>query len=566
MLGSGIFKVQKQGALLAVCVAVALCLGACTRTARQAPLLPQPVAIEPLGALAGGLAVPTTGEVAMAPPGARATASATAVAPVEALTSTNVNGNMPPLPPDRTDVTGSIARADGREPQLAVPIRPASVIGPRVETRNIGEEMPLHAVVAAALASHPEIAIATARATEARAGVALARATLFPQIETRFTLGQGTPITPESDVGNVLPGASIASQRAAGVSFRQLIYDFGTARNDILRSRELQEFERHRVIDRMEDVALRTAVAYLRMLEQRETVALADENVSSHDRLGRLVQESQRAGNATVADVGRVQARLVEAQAQRADLASDLQASIDQFRRMTRLEPGRLSRPNLGGRLLPRSVQEALETLDGQHPRLLSIAAMRRSQSNELASQRAQNMPRLGFEVEATQRTFIEPVNRNELDIRSMFVLRHRLADGGARRAQMDQINARMTGTDASFINERDDIEASLRQSYRAIETARSKLDTLIAGERSSRQVRELYLEQFRGGRRTIFELLDAHQSLYQARKALTQNRFEELRALMGGLRATGRLTEVIMTAPQPAQRSASTDRAPQRR
>ncbi len=354
-----------------------------------------------------------------------------------------------------------------------------------------------------------------------------------------------------------MPGASITSQRAATLSFRQLIYDFGQARNDILRSRAMHESENLRVIDRMEDVALRTTIAYLRILEQREVVALADENVAAHVRLGRLVEESQRAGNATVADVSRVQSRLVEAQAQRADLASDLQQATDLFRRLTRLDPGRLSRPRLPTATIPRSVEQALAEIDERHPRLLSVAAQRRSQTNELQAMRATNMPRLGFELEATQRTMLEPVNRTENDLRGMFVVRHRFADGGVRRAQADQIRARMNGTDATYANERDEIESNMRQSFRAITTARSKFETLQSGERSSRQVRELYLEQFRGGKRTIFEVLDSHQALYQARRALVQNRFEELRASYGLLRTVGRVAETIMQggshAPGPA-------------
>jgi outer membrane protein TolC len=52
-----------------------------------------------------------------------------------------------------------------------------------------------------------------------------------------------------------------------------------------------------------------------------------------------------------------------------------------------------------------------------------------------------------------------------------------------------------------------------------------------------------LYLEQFKGGKRTIFELLDGQMSYYTIRRSQIESQFEGRRAVFDILRATSDLT-----------------------
>jgi adhesin transport system outer membrane protein len=240
---------------------------------------------------------------------------------------------------------------------------------------------------------------------------------------------------------------------------------------------------------------------------------------------------------------------MTDAMAQRTDLAADMQNAIDQFRRLARMEPGTLAAaPDLRAQM-PADAQTAIGLASGRHPRLLSLEQQNQAVAHEFEAQRAQSRPRISADVDANVRNYIGPGPRTELDVRSMLTLRYKLFDGGLNRSLEDQIRARARQGEARFRDARDEIEADIRQSYRSLEAARAKFANLQQTLQSSRQVITLYTEQFQGGKRTLFELLDAQTALSTARRQVIINQFEERRAIYGILRSVGRLTPTILAA-----------------
>jgi adhesin transport system outer membrane protein len=501
--------------------------GTCNRTGVLAMTCPQgTTAVAAVGVAANATPSRTTLASDLPPPAATP-ASPPPVDPAPVL--------RPPglMPPPSSAVTGSTST-----------ISPAA---PRVLISGTGQTQTLSEMVAASLSDHPEIGIARARARESVAAIRTARSGLYPQIDGRFSIGQGTPIVPEEDFGTVESGASMTNQRTGTLTLRQLVFDFGATRNDILRSRALADAERYRLLDRMDEVALRTVNAYLKVLEQRELITLAQENVAAHRRISELVRANQREGNSTVADVSRVAARLVEAETTRTNLETEAASALDQLRRLTKIDPGRLVRPPVFAERLPPNPDAAIERMRADSPRLKALQLASGAIRNEISSTRAGGLPRIGFEFESTVKDYAAPVSRTETDVRGMLVLRQRIFDGGARRSQVDQANSRLNESEYRFRNESEDLENNIRQAYRAITASRSKLANLRQGVASSRQVRELYTEQFTAGRRTLFEVLDAQQALYTAQRDQIVNQFEELRASHSLLRSLGRLSESIL-------------------
>ena len=76
--------------------------------------------------------------------------------------------------------------------------------------------------------------------------------------------------------------------------------------------------------------------------------------------------------------------------------------------------------------------------------------------------------------------------------------------------------------------------------------SARSKTASLSEGVAASSKARDLYKEQFQGGKRTLFELLDIQTAAYNAERASIMNMFEERRAVYGGLSTLGVFPEAV--------------------
>jgi outer membrane protein TolC len=283
------------------------------------------------------------------------------------------------------------------------------------------------------------------------------------------------------------------------------------------------------------------------VLEQRALLNLVDEVIAAHEHLARVIAAHAREGHGTVADVQRVNSRLVDVRAIRADVSLQQQLAEDQFERLTKINPGRLTAaPNLRGRV-PATSQIAINAMLTANPRLAALQNTARASQKELESQRASTLPRINLEVDSETKNFRNgPSGRMQAEGRAMVAMRYRIMDGGLSAATQEQILARIEGSQYLYLNEREQIEQDIRQAYRAIESSGRKLKLVTSGVESARKVRELYLEQFKGGKRTVFELLDSQMSFFTIRRSQIESQYEGERAVYEILRATGKLTEVL--------------------
>jgi TolC family type I secretion outer membrane protein len=415
--------------------------------------------------------------------------------------------------------------------------------------RGPARTVKLSDAVASAVMTYPEIKAFEARAREARAGIGIARAAMLPTLESRIAVG---PNFTGAYEGTTIPYDVARSNNAdgrfdGGLVLRQLVFDFGAARSDVERAELSRDAERLKLRDKIDEIAGRTAQTYLRVMEQRALLSLVDEIIAAHEELARIVEAHAREGHGTIADVQRVNSRLVDVRAIRSDVSLQQMAAEDQFERLTRMVPGRLlPTPDLRAHV-PRDSHAAIAAMLVANPRLAALQSTARASQKELESQRQGALPRINLEVEGETKNFRNgPAGRMQAEARAMLAMRYRIMDGGLSAATQQQIQARIEGNDFLYLNEREQIEQDIRQAYRAIASAGRKLKLVTDGVQSARKVRELYLEQFKGGKRTVFELLDSQMSFFTIRRSQIESQYEGERAVFEILRATGVLTATL--------------------
>ena len=116
----------------------------------------------------------------------------------------------------------------------------------------------------------------------------------------------------------------------------------------------------------------------------------------------------------------------------------------------------------------------------------------------------------------------------------------YKFMDGGLSQGQIGQLLSRLEQDTQRYNFDLDEAEADLRKFYITIASARSKAASLTDGVDASRKARDLYKEQFQGGKRTLFELLDIQTAAFNAERASIMNMFEERRAVYGVLSTLG--------------------------
>jgi outer membrane protein TolC len=116
------------------------------------------------------------------------------------------------------------------------------------------------------------------------------------------------------------------------------------------------------------------------------------------------------------------------------------------------------------------------------NPRLLSLANTVRAAQHELDVVNGDGRARIDLELEASSNTYISANTRIENDARGMVVFSYSLFDAGNAEGEQREVEARIRQARARYTDTRDQVEADIRQAYRAIASARRKLGDPAVG------------------------------------------------------------------------------------
>lgn len=475
----------------------------------------------------------------------------------EVETVASVQQAMPAEPAPRKRKQGSPAKPSPETVQDAEPGVPG-VAGFRTDLEAMkpeaikaipakGVPKTLSTVVLKAIYDSALIKASEGGAMDALASIGVAEANLYPQIEGRIGMGPsavgdwqapGSPGKPYFNTKKTY-GAARADALLTGT---QLLYDFGATRSNIAKNAAATEAQNWNVLTTVEDVAYRASDAYLKVLQARALMQLADDNLKTLQDVAALVVENQRNGNGTVADVKRVNGRLVEAGSTRADEELALKLASDQLRRLIRVDPGPLAPVPTLGRTLPSDEAKALAEGLKVSPRIRAYKASIESREAEIAYLKNGAKPKISADLTAGNKQYQAVNDKTSLDATAFLTLSYKFADGGLVSSQIEQARARVFQDEMRMRDESETMENELRQAYFTIKIARGKMESLAQGVDDNVKARALYREQFAGGKRSLLELLEVQNAYYVAKRTQIVNLFEEQRATFSVLRSLGKL------------------------
>jgi adhesin transport system outer membrane protein len=470
-----------------------------------------------------------------------------------AIAATALRGS---LAAERKEVYSQVASASS---SLAAMASPSPLQAAGTSQGGVAKPAPkgrgilLGEAIGAAVLSHPLMGAQAAKVTGSLADVRTAQGATRPQLQVYAGSG-GSYLGAYANYPHQFDDVAIpgSSRSDAGFTLRQLVYDFGAAKSDIARSRSLVDAERLRLADQAEDIALRTVNAYFNVIEQSELIALMDKVVADDNNFSNLVRLNESQGNGTVADVNRIRSKVIEVEALRTDITTALQTGEDEFFRLTKLDPSQVRRMPSALPHVPPSFEPALQVAKQSNPSLLALSANGTSIDYQLASQQAQRLPRVDVQGDGLVKHYLgnPAASQGVVDSRLMLMVSYKLLDGGIQAAQADRIREDRKANDFRLLDEKEGIELNLRRFYQALSANRIKENAAIQGTATAQKANSLYLEQFKAGKRTVFEVLDSRMVVFTMQKNAVNGKYEQLRAGYGILRNMGRLVETAVQSP----------------
>lgn len=369
-----------------------------------------------------------------------------------------------------------------------------------------------------------------------------ARGGLRPRLDLNAYAGRDR-YDPEPSVSNYFnhPGTSL--------ELRQLLFDGGAVRSDIRRLGYAKASRYYDLLQTADNVAFESARAYLDVQRNRKMLELAQSNWNVHKQIYDEVSISSKSGNAHRSDLDQVAGRLALAQSNWLTDTNSLHESSSRFERLVGETPPMLSEaPDLKSRL-PEEKQMLTEAMQNNPGFISTVYSLRAAQA-QTDVRRAANLPTVELRAAAGTERNRYGYDGTYTNGTAQIVMNYNLYRGGSDNARIRQaVENYNIALDAREKTCRD-IRQTITTAWGNIRRLRTQLGLLNQYLLSTEKSRDAYLQQFRGGQRSLLDLLDTENELFQARRSYTAALHDLRLAEYQVLSTTHRLLPALGLAP----------------
>ena len=405
----------------------------------------------------------------------------------------------------------------------------------------------LRDAVQAALNTNPEIRQAVANRVATMEERVQAQGQYYPRISVEGSAGVRSLKNPtRRRIGIAdntlwpLEGALIADQ---------LLFDSGARGAEVRRQAARTDAAAARVEERSEFVALNVSRAYIDYLLQQRLVAIAQDNVTFHERLAGDLREGVSKGSISIADQQQAEERLQAARAKVTQAREDLDAAAISFQTLTGIPIDSVSMPPDLTQCMPASLQEAEALARQENPRIKEAMADLATAREEIRAARAELGPTFNLEGRARAGHDIDGFEGRTTDLQARGVLRWLLYNGGIKEANVREQHNRADEVHARLFERTRGAEEDVRSAWSRLTNQTALASELETQGRISDDLLLSYREQFNIGRRSLLDVLDAQNTRYNVQQQAETARLAKLYAQYRVLAASNRLIECLGVA-----------------
>lgn len=395
----------------------------------------------------------------------------------------------------------------------------------------------LEQAITQTLSSNPEIRSAYNEFMSRNEFIDASTGDYLPSVDLEAGIGY-------EDYDNKLGTKGEFDPRNAKISIRQLLWDGSITYNDIQRNKAETEAQRYQLLSDAQDMALTATESYLDVLRAQEILALSEANYAVHQRMYSDIKKRADSGIGSTADLAQVEGRLARSNTNLLSAKSNLNDKITAFVRTIGAYPEALEKPEVDINYVASSLDDALEKARKNNP-VVYVA------SNDIEAAQQQYEQAKGtfypsFSVEASQEWGEElDGSRGDTDeFKAMLKMRYNLYNGGSDAAKSRRA--------AYQINKSKDIrdrahrmlDEGTRLAWSAMELASDQTKFLQEHVDASARTVIAYEKQFRIGKRTLLDVLNTENELFESRKAYLNAHYSGILAKYRVLNATGLLLD----------------------
>lgn len=333
------------------------------------------------------------------------------------------------------------------------------------------------------------------------------------------------------------------SARTTTLTLTQMLWDGFDTSSQVRQFDHAKRVRINELHDASESTALAAAQAYYDVLRYRALVGYAEENYVRHRSVFVQVQEKVKAGVGRRVDLEQASGRLALAEANLLTETSNLHDVSARFLRIVGEQPAaEMELLEFEQQTLPADVTSALRQAEERNPNLRAAIENVRAAEASSDARKSAYQPRVDLRLRqdhsANLGGYIGPSTTKAAEV----VLNWNLFNGMSDKATVRQYSELLN--EARDIRDKTcrDIRQTTTIAYNDTRKLTEQLVYLEQHRLSTEKARDAYRKQFDIGQRSLLDLLDTENELFQAKRAYANAEFDLKGAMVRTLAGTGAL------------------------
>lgn len=337
-------------------------------------------------------------------------------------------------------------------------------------------------------------------------------------------------------------GAALGSNGAAPstISVQQVLWAGGRIEAGIAAADARRLAANSATLVEEQSVLERTAAAYVELQRQQARLVASQDNVRRHEELYGLIARRVGQEVSSAADSALAMARLAQARAERQQILAAMgnaRAALQSLSGEAVRGVVALDAPTLGF----DSLQEAMTAAENFSPEIARQRSLANAATSDLEVRKGLLLPSLAARVEHLRNPVIGIHSSTD---RALLAFEFQPGAGLSALSAVQEAEARRLGALSAVEGSRLDLEQKLNSAWIEAQSSSSQREPLRVLARTNVSIVDSFLRQYRVGRKSWLDVLNAQREAVQARYSLADI---DAQALLGALRV--RLVTGVLSA-----------------
>ena len=365
----------------------------------------------------------------------------------------------------------------------------------------------------------------------------------LPSVTTEYTYGPEETQNSTSRTDGY-QGFRDLMRREASVDASQLIFDANQTLNNYDEAKTNIIVAGDNYIDTRQNLLLTVVQVYTNILRLKETHNVYKKTFAVYRDILDKTKKNYKAGAGQKPEVSLAQSRVGQTEAEIKNLQSQREIANYNYFKVVGIKPENLTKVMLPHYKIPKTLMEAEQMGLRNNPALRSAASTIQANQYGVLSAKGKFFPKLALKADASRGMDLDGTKGSNNDQEVLLDATFNVFNGGADKANLDQARLELQQSVHQYESVKLSILENIRAAWDTFHSIKKQLPILRNTLKEEKYTAYAYNKQYIIGRRTLLDLLTVEGSVFRAKLALLNAKYDMIVSAYSLLAAMGKIEE----------------------